>query len=78
MSRIRRFLLVVLADPDTLRRAVLHNNPEDAKLLAAFGITSTDLRAIHRDRVRRYYGALFSVGVAQGPGQAPGRKSDAP
>lgn len=74
MSRIRRLLLGMLADPDTLRRAVLHGHPEDVKLLATFGITATDLRAIHRDRVRRYYGALFSVGVAQ----APGQKSDTP
>lgn len=76
MSRIRRFLLGVLADPDTLRRALRNENPEDAKLLAAFGITSTDLRAIHRDRVRRYYGAL--CGEEPGPGQAPGQKSDTP
>lgn len=74
MSRIRRFLLGALADPDTLRRALRNENPEDVKLLAAFGITATDLRAVHRDRVRRYYGALFSVGL----GQAPGRKSDTP
>lgn len=76
MNRLRRFLLGMLADPDTLRRAVLHGHPEDVKLLATFGITAADLRAIHRDRVRRYYGALF--GGAPGPGQAPGRKSDAP